>query len=169
MKPSMETTRIEDVMMESVVTIKETNSMEAVARILEEQDIRAAPVVSATGQCVGILTSHDIVEYESRRAEIENEIRHGSIFNRAHYGDGPPQFPLLHFDEAGFHMTTPIETACRKDSLGSAARRMCQQHIHHLIILDTENRPAGIVSSLDILGHLLGDPVRRQVRSDNQD
>jgi CBS domain-containing protein len=165
----MGTIRVGDVMMETVVSVKETDRMEIVAQVFEDQDINAAPVVNATGQCVGILTSHDVVEYEARRTEISNEISHGAIFNNARYGDGPPQFPLLHFDEAGFQMATSFATASREESLQSAAQKMCRDHIHHLIILNAENRPIGIVSALDILGHMVGEPVCRDVRSRNQD
>ena len=166
MNGSIGTTPIADVMTSVVLTTKATDQMEEVARVFEEQDINAAPVVDESGKCVGIITSHDLVEFEAARKLMQNEISHGYYYNLAHYGDGTSdRVPGLHFNEVGFHMTKALETVGDQEPLSLAARKMCQKHIHHMIVLDDDQKPAGILSSLDILAHLLGEPIVRANKS----
>ena len=166
MDSSIGTTRISEVMTSLVLTANATDQMENLARVFEEQDINAAPVVDESGKCVGIITSHDLVEFEAARQLMQNEISHGYYYNLAHYGDGASEaIPGLNFNEVGFHMTKTLETVGHDEPLSSAARKMCQKHIHHLIVLDQDQKPAGILSTLDILGHLLGEPITRDNKS----
>ena len=142
----------------SVITVRTRDKLSDVARLFESNDINAAPVVDTDGGCVGIITSHDIVEYESTREEMENQFRHGANFDLAHYGTGIPfSLPGKPFDEVAFHMTSNIGTIDREKSLADAARVMCDQHLHHLVILDSEQRPAGIISTLDVLRAVFAD------------
>lgn len=165
MSTSIGTTRVEEVMNSTVFTVKAKDKLSAVAKEFDQHDVNAAPVVDEANVCIGVITSHDIVEFESSRIEMENHLEHGLGFDMAHYGDGKPQQRLrIPIDEVGLHMTCQVETADRNTPLSRAAKTMCQRHIHHLIILDEEKHPVGIVSSLDILGEILGEPVARQGR-----
>ncbi|MFK7769157.1 MAG: HPP family protein [Mariniblastus sp.] len=164
---SIGTTRVEDVMVTTLVTVAETDKMEKVACIFKENDIHAAPVISESGYCVGIITGHDLVEYEAVRMGLQNEKRHGTTFDMAHYGGGAKfRLPGLHFDEVGFHMTKKIEPAKLDDSLSHVAREMCKKHRHHVLVLDNEKKPIGMLSSLDLLGFVIGEPVCRSASCD---
>lgn len=159
---SIGTTRVEEVMVTKLVTIKESDLMESVASSFTENDINAAPVVNKSGKCVGIITSHDLVEYEAVRKAMHAELSHGSAYDVAHYGSGMGiDYPGLHFDEAGFHMTKTLQTAAIDDPLSRVARNMCARHIHHVLVLDDSEKPIGMLSSLDILGFVIGEPVCR--------
>ena len=161
------TTRVDEIMIENPVTVQVTDKIEVVARVFEKFDINAAPVVDGEGRCLGIISSHDIVEYETSRIEVNQEIQHGYYFNLAHYGDqDPPRMGGIYYDEAGCHMTRTLETAKPSDSLSQVAVKMCQRHIHHVVVLDSDQKPLGLISSLDIIGHLIGVPVCRSARCD---
>jgi len=160
--PSIGTTRVEDVMISDLVNVKDTDTMEQVAGIFSENDINAAPVINKSGTCVGIITSHDLVEYDSVRKAMQNEASHGSAYDLAHYGTGMEiRAPGMHFDEAGFHMTKTLQTATVDTPLSQVAKNMCAQHIHHVLVLDEAKKPIGMLSSLDILGFVIGEPVCR--------
>jgi CBS domain-containing protein len=162
MSSSIGTTRVEEAMNPSVQVVQETDRMEDVAKIFEREDINAAPVVDQQGSCVGIITSHDLVEYEATRDEMKSELNRGTPFDIAHYCGGVEiRIPGRHFDEAGFHMTKTVMTAEAESPLSQAARTMCRKHIHHVVILDAKAKPVGILSALDILGHIVGEPVSR--------
>lgn len=168
MSASIGTTRVEDIMMTNVVTVSGIDKMEDVAEVFETQDINAAPVVDPDGKCIGIITSHDLVEYEATRVEMANELRHGYQYDLAKYGDGSsPKVPGKQFNEVNFHMTRTVQTVDRHHPLSRVVRVMCSRHIHHAIVLDEETKPIGIVSSLDILGHILGVPVWRKSGTPN--
>jgi CBS domain-containing protein len=55
-------------------------------------------------------------------------------------------------------MTTPPVTVHVGTSLARAAQLMVTRHIHRLVVVDDEDSPIGVVSSLDLLRALLKDP-----------
>lgn len=165
MNTSIGTTRVDAVMSTVVFTVGAKEKISAVASMLEKHDVNAAPVVNDANVCIGIISSHDLVEYESTRIKLIDHLDRGLGFDLGHYGDGH-SFPMLRvpIDEVGIQMTTKVATVEGHTSLSHAARIMCEQHIHHLVILDGERHPIGILSSLDILGHITGEPVVRHGR-----
>jgi len=159
---SIGTTRVEEVMITTILVVNETDKMEDVATLFKTKDINAAPVVDSKGSCIGIVTSHDLVEYESVRKAMQNELNHGMNYNMAHYGDGAEfRLPGQFFDEVGFHMTKALETASPQDPLSRVAKKMCSKHIHHVLVLDETKKLLGMLSSLDVLGFVIGEPVCR--------
>ncbi len=163
MSHSIGTTTVEAIMVTVVLTVNERGKMEDVAKLFDERDINAAPVVDNHGVCVGVISSRDLVRYESVRSGIEHELARGSGYDQSHYGDGSqPNWPGCFFEEVGFHMSTNLETAETTFPVSRAARTMCQKHMHHIIVLDSAKHPIGIISSLDILGHIVGEPVSRR-------
>lgn len=166
MSSSIGTTPVEEVMNTVVFTVGPKDKLEAVAKLFKQHDVNAAPVVNDSDVCIGIITSHDLVEYESTRIEMENHLKRGQGFDLAHYGGGQSSQRLRRpIDEVAIQMTTKVQTTELHSPLSRAARMMCQQHIHHLVVLDEARHPVGILSSLDILGHLLGEPVTRKDRT----
>jgi CBS domain-containing protein len=55
-------------------------------------------------------------------------------------------------------MTTPAVTVHSGTSVARAAQLMVTRHIHRLVVVDDEDAPIGVVSSLDLLRVLLKDP-----------
>lgn len=55
-------------------------------------------------------------------------------------------------------MTTPAVTVHTGTTLARAAQLMVTRHIHRLVVVDDEDAPIGVVSSLDLLRVLLKDP-----------
>ena len=163
MNSSLESNRVDSVMTRVLFTVRPTEKIAGVAQSFEEHDVHAAPVVNEDQVCIGVITSHDLVEYESSRSELSQYLDHGETFDMAHYGDSR-SVPVLRvpIDEVGVQMTTQFESASPDMSLADAARLMCQRHLHHLVILDQGRHPIGMVSALDILGFLTDTPVVRQ-------
>lgn len=55
-------------------------------------------------------------------------------------------------------MTTPAITVHTGTSLARAAQLMVTRHIHRLVVVNDEDAPVGVLSSLDLLRVLLSDP-----------
>ncbi|MCB1326237.1 MAG: CBS domain-containing protein [Spirochaetales bacterium] len=49
-------------------------------------------------------------------------------------------------------MQEGVFTARVDQTWGDAARRMLQKSIHHLVIVDSDHKPLGVLSSMDFLG-----------------
>jgi CBS domain-containing protein len=55
-------------------------------------------------------------------------------------------------------MTAPAVTVHTGTTLARAAQLMVTRHIHRLVVVDDEDVPIGVVSSLDLLRVLVKDP-----------
>jgi CBS domain-containing protein len=162
---SITTTRVEEVMVTKILTVDQFMKMADLIKLFEENDINAAPVVDKAGRCVGIITSHDVVHYESRRPEFSKAFSQNTIGGvknlTPHRALGAIEFPGLNFDEVGFHMRKILFTATIDDPLSEAARNMCKKHIHHVVVLNDGGKPIGLLSSLDVIGLVIGEKVCR--------
>jgi CBS domain-containing protein len=152
-------------MVTDIVTVAETDTMEEVSKLFEQQDVNAAPVVDQDHNCVGIITSHDIVEYEAQRQSMATAMGGASGIGLGNFWD-KDKFRLsgFLFGEVGFHMSKLQEQVGMDDCLDTVARSMCKRHIHHIVVLDAFQKPIGLLSSLDLLGILIDQPVCRSLR-----
>ena len=62
------------------------------------------------------------------------------------------EFEKLPGDEVARFMSANPVTAARTTPLPKLARMMVDAHIHRIIVIDSESRPIGVVSSTDVLG-----------------
>jgi CBS-domain-containing membrane protein len=147
--------RVSDIMNSPVVTISENASMTEAARQLAEGEITGAPVVDEAGHCVGMLSATDFAMREHRLAQGEKELALGWEENL------PPQhedaFPveMIAEDRVREHMSPAVQTVNQTASLINAARILCREHIHRLVIVDQDQRPVGVVSSLDLVAAMV--------------
>ena len=59
----------------------------------------------------------------------------------------------------GERMSSPVLTVTADDAIADAGRLMGERGIHHLIVVDADGRAIGIVSTLDVVRGLLGQPT----------
>ena len=149
----------------NVITVSPTDKIEIVARLFDEQEINAAPVVDGFGKCIGVITSHDVVRFEADRNVVEQQCKGGFAFDLKDRDGSTRGLVGRPFDEVAYHMSRDFESIGGLEPLSRAARLMCNKHLHHVITLDDAGRPLGILSSLDILGQILGVPVLRTKRA----
>jgi nucleotide-binding universal stress UspA family protein/predicted transcriptional regulator len=111
-------------MMSDSRPLRAEDSMESAILELRRAHDSAAPVVNSEGRCVGILTTTDIGLYQQ-------SIRPAAGDSKA----------------VGQHMTSPVITVSSSGS-NEAAQLLFQQHpqIHHLVVVDDENRPVGVLA-----------------------
>jgi len=148
--------RVSDVMNTPVTTISELASMAEAARTLAEREITGAPVVDASGRCVGMLSATDFAMREHRLALGDEELSFGwehAIEQEA--SDQPYQVEAIAEDRVSEHMSPAVQTINQTASLINAARIMCREHIHRLVIIDQDERPVGVVSSLDLVAAMI--------------
>jgi len=153
----IEKTLVRDAMNAVTHTVSPTEKLDVVADLFQQQKINSVPVVDELGKCLGIITGSDLVRFQSELARAESKISHGVSFEPTRReSDGCLEFTPHSLDEVQRFMTTVLQTVESDITLLVASRIMCEQHIHHLIVLDDSHRPAGILSSLDILAKLKG-------------
>jgi CBS-domain-containing membrane protein len=148
--------RVSDVMNSPVTTVSECDSMPDAARVLIESEIRGAPVVDATGRCVGMLSGIDFAQRANRIARGDASATFGQEHAlRRGTGQEAYQMESIAEDRVREHMSPAVQTIHRTSTLINAARMMCREHIHRLVIVDEDARPIGVVSSLDIVAAMI--------------
>lgn len=148
--------RVSDIMNTPVTTVSECDSMADAARVLVQSEIRGAPVIDASGRCVGMLSGADFVQRADRMAHGEAS----STFGQEHClvggtGEDAYQMESVAQDRVRDHMSSAVQTVNRNATLINAARVMCREHIHRLVIIDDDARPVGLVSSLDLVAAMV--------------
>ncbi|MFD8410961.1 CBS domain-containing protein [Streptomyces sp. NPDC059650] len=114
---------VADLMTPTAVTVRPATAFKEVARLLQEFDITAMPVVDETGHPVGVVSEADLL----RRRTV---------------GSTPTAEDL---------MTSPAVTARPEWSVVRAARVMQRHGVKRLPVVDTEGRVIGVLSRSDLI------------------
>ena len=152
----LRTLRVGDVMHTQVVTLEPHQSMAEAAKVFLQHGISGAPVVDGQGRVVGILSAMDFVRRQARAATrpatglspLEYEVVHDEPC-------GPIHIQEVEEDRVGTHMTPAVQTIAADAPLVEAARTMCLEHIHRLVVLDQHGAPQGVLTSLDLVAALM--------------
>jgi len=137
-----------DLMSASVVMIPEEMSLQGAAHLLAQAHVSGVPVVNYEGRCVGVLSSTDFVRWVDKRRPGVRSAEDRSTFCKVWQIVDPCQLPE---DAVHNYMTLDVVLVAPNTTIGAVARMMIDAHIHRVIVADHRGRPAGIVSSMDVL------------------
>lgn len=115
---------VNEAMTAQVVTAKPTDSIKAVAKIMQDVDTGAVPVFE-DGKVVGLITDRDIV----LRVVAEGGDLNAPVSSA---------------------MTDEVQSCNEDDNLADAAAKMASHQLRRLIVLNEQGRLAGILSLGDI-------------------
>lgn len=155
-----------DLMTPAVLTLPEEMSLGTAAKLLHRQQVSGAPVIDAQGRCTGVLSTTDFVQWASNGPR---ETRSAS--------DSGLDWQMIDVEEAPGdlvrdYMTRDPVMVAPSTSIGRLVRLMIDAHIHRVIVVDSECRPSGIVSTTDILAAIArlmppsADPSRRSANAE---
>jgi CBS domain-containing protein len=136
-----------DLMTAPVMTIPQEMSLREAACLFSQSHISGAPVVSADGQCLGVLSSSDFVTWVVKGGDTGEKGK--AVAFIAPWGewisiDNSPD------DNIGRYMSAKPITVVPSTPLGELAQKMVEAHIHRVPVIE-HNRPCGIVTSTDVL------------------
>jgi CBS domain-containing protein len=118
--------KVKDVMSTTVVTVRETDSVELAGQLMNKHDIGSVVVVDLNGKPVGIITERDAVGRVVAKNLQPRKVQAKTI------------------------MSAPIITTSPEMDINDAARRMSKLGIRRLVVMD-RGKLIGIVTSKDIL------------------
>jgi len=127
--------RVDDVMNHGVIQVSESATMDDIAEQFLQHDISSAPVVDQNGSCVGMISAPDFMKREARIAA-------GEIASSEN-------------DLVGSYMSRGVQSIGPQELMLKAAVIMCATHLHHLPVLDEEQRLIGVISTMDITAALV--------------
>jgi CBS domain-containing protein len=122
-------TTVASLMTGSPVVVWEEDAIAGVAELLAGYEITGLPVVDADDRLVGVISQTDLVRL--RGSTLPWTGWHGLMVRDL--------------------MTTPAKTISSSAALEEAARRMTDEHVHRLVVVDTGRRPIGVISESDIV------------------
>lgn len=144
--------RVADVMTRNVVQVPADETMDKTAELLNQHDISGAPVVDELGRCVGVISGSDFVLRERARKGAASGVERVLVQDAP---GRPYHIEDIAEDRVSEHMSADVQTVAANASLMDAARIMCSEHIHRVVVLDRDDRPVGLVSSLDVVAAMV--------------
>jgi CBS domain-containing protein len=127
---------VADIMTRELVMLDSRTSLEVAARILAERRIGGAPIVSPTGEPIGMVTRADLLD--PRHASTDASVE--SAMTRLLYAVRPTD-PAL-----------------------AAVRLMAAENIHRVVVVNERGALIGIVTSMDVVRALAhGESVENAV------
>ena len=124
---------------DEVVTATDTATVGQAINRLREHGISRLPVVNENDRLVGVLTTHDIVDFVVRDHE------------RQHKGDrSGDQDRMLDLPVENL-MTSPVLTADPDDSVESAVEQMFDNDISGLVVETDDATVGGVITKTDVL------------------
>jgi CBS domain-containing protein len=138
--------RVADVMSSSIVSVRPDTPVDELVRLLVAGGYRAAPVIDANEQVVGLVTNSDLVERGGLALRLDLLVSMSpETFER--------ELATLAASgkTAADLMTSPAVTIRADATVLSAARLMAERRLKRLPVVDAAGRLLGMVSRVDLL------------------
>jgi CBS domain-containing protein len=136
------TLKVKDAMTRQVICVSRDQTLADAARVFVEKGISGAPVVDPAGVCVGMLSAADYV----RREDADRQSPGTSTAR----------------DCVGHEMSPRPLSIRPEQTLLTAARMMCNQHVHRLPVLNASGHVEGLITSMDVVAALVNAMDERE-------
>lgn len=144
-----------EVMSSPPITIPASAGVREVAKILEENEISGAPVVDEQERPIGVVSRTDLLRllFEGGPGRPPD-----ATFLELLVADSPSEL-AVDVEELGtaedFMSPDPV-TVALEEPLAKIARKMAEERVHRVIVVDRDRRVAGVVTTLDLLARFPG-------------
>jgi len=141
--------RVKDVMSKDIVAVYPDDSLHEALELIVENRVSALPVTNGNGQCVGLLSTSDLIDLTH---ELDDELQN---LGRASVGKREWLIEQLAgslgSEYVSEQMTQDVATISPEASLPEAAAMMLRNRVHRLPVTGKDNKLLGIVSTIDIM------------------
>lgn len=151
--------RVKNIMSRDVVTINAGDTIHEAMTLMGENRVSALPVVDSRNRCIGILSTSDLVDMTR---DVDDDVYQLDLV------DATTQRYLLEklthsmgSETVQSFMSESPSTVDAETSIGKATHEMLRNQVHHLPVVDSNDRLVGILSTMDILAELADEaPVK---------
>lgn len=133
-----------DIMTRDVVTVTPQTNVSEVRHIMISRGLSGFPVVDAAGRVIGVISESDIIFSEIHQEPHLVDM----LVNVIHPSDRAKNAPGETVAEI---MTCPAITTGEDATLRDLSQLLLDKRIKRVIIVDAEERPAGLVSRIDLV------------------
>jgi CBS domain-containing protein len=137
-----------------VITTTPDTPLREFARMLDEYEVSGMPVVDGAGRLVGVASKSDLIHRAlDPELGLEPSYVFDMLYNDEDFEEDERRVEAVSHPSVvvGDFMSDDPVTAAAGEALSSLARKMIEGHIHRVIVVDNDNSPIGIVTSLDML------------------
>ena len=148
-KAFVPTRRIRDIMSKEVVYIDCGDTVHEALNLMVENRVSALPVVNGKLQCVGMISTSDLVgiarDVNEDLLDLDEltSLRGAWLVDKLRQEFGDTSLVDL--------MSLDVETVGPETTINEAAREMLRYQVHRLPVVDQKKRLLGIVSTMDLL------------------
>lgn len=141
--------RVKDIMSRDVVTINAADTVHEALTLMGENRVSALPVVDNHNNCVGILSTSDLVDMtrdmddDVYQLDLVDPTSRRFLLDKLTHSMGNETVQSF--------MSEAVATVDAETTIGRATREMLRNQVHHLPIVDIHDHLVGIVSTMDIL------------------
>jgi predicted transcriptional regulator len=150
-----------ELMTRSVVMVPLEMSLKGAAHLLSQARVTGGPVVDGSGRCVGVLSAVDFMHCAEKDRDSAQPFGPAAAVVTSEWQ--VMDLDNLPTDEVAAYMTPDPVTVRVTTSVTELARAMLDAHIHRLIVVDSSNKPIGVVSTTDILAAVAHAPGRHEM------
>ena len=154
----MHTVKARDIMTKSLVTLKESDSIWRAAEAFLNNAISGAPVLSAKGKAVGVLSKTDIIRYERDYLVAVARVGQGRSLTSKRPLELLAQLALAprksNLDSVAAWMTPDVFAVSEDTSLQDVVREMAERRVHRLFVKSKNDKLVGVITTFDVLQHL---------------
>lgn len=143
-----------DIMTREVVTIKEDDTVEVAARLINEKGISGLPVVDDNNKLLGIITEGDLIRRVSKISGPSSIEILGGIFPLERKKDYIDKINRYMGHLVKDMMTKDVITISEDVEIEDIATLMVREKIKRIPVVDDEKRLIGIISRRDIMKNI---------------
>ena len=123
---------------------------------MTENHVTGLPVMDGKCRCVGLITSSDILNYEQEHADDSAESGMAQLFNpeiQQWESVSMSAFGLEEFGDVRVSevMTRDLIWVDRNTSMKDVARRMIDERVHRVLVMDESASLYGLISAYDLV------------------
>lgn len=149
MNESVYKKRVKEFLSRDTVTLDANDTIHEALALMGENRVTALPVVDRQERCIGILSATDLVDLTRDTEEDLRDLDFVDLTSKRFLID-----KLAHSlgnEKVQSFMSESVVTVGMETLIGKAAQEMLRNQVHHLPVVDHNERLIGIISTLDIL------------------
>jgi CBS domain-containing protein len=143
-------------MQRDIVTVSPNDTLRDALALMTDNHVTGLPVMDDACRCIGLITASDILNYEEEHADASAEPgRHQFFDPETQQWETVSQsaFGLEEFGDVSVKevMARDLIWMGRDELLKDVARRMIEERVHRVLVMDEQANLFGIISTVDIV------------------
>ncbi len=139
---------IDEIMTRNVDMLSPSDSIQNAVKLMLDGRITTLPVVGPEGQCVGILSHSDLTEFFLNEDSQLTEAMDVGTLSMDWLARSIETSDVSQVNELMTHEVTTIRS---DKTVADACREMVRLKVHHLPVVDQQDKVVGIVSTFDVV------------------